>query len=331
MAQAAAEQAVFQKQSANTAFHRFAGFIGTLARKKPLGFISLVILLFMFVLAAVPSLFATHDPADTSAGARLQNYCLGPKDTFLCPTTVEDSVISGKRVVEGSITEPFGTDQLQRDVYSRAIYGARWAIYIGLISVAISSALSLAIGVSCGYFGGKYDAAVQRFVDAIMALPALVVLLALPQMIGKWDIDGPLPLDHARITFFKLAPVLGILGGAGGSRVIRSAVIGVRSAQYLEAARVIGCRDVHHAAPRGAEHLRPAHGPGHDWPGRRDPGGSGPQLPRLRRRRSQQANLGANAEPGTGAGVGARPGRHLARTLHRARRLQLQYARRRPA
>lgn len=244
MAQAAAEQAVFHKQSSNTALHRFAGFIGTLARKKPLGFISLLILLFMFVLAAFPSVFATHDPADTSAGQRLQNYCLGPKDTFLCPTTFEDSVISGKRVVEGSITEPFGTDQLQRDVFSRAIYGARWAIYIGLISVAISSALSLAIGVSCGYFGGKYDATVQRFVDAIMALPALVVLLALPQMIGKWDIDGPLPLDQGRITFFKLALVLGILGGAGGSRVIRSAVIGVRSAQYLEAARVIGCRDI---------------------------------------------------------------------------------------
>ena len=203
-------------------------------------FASLIVLVFMLILAAVPQLFATHDPADTNAGARLQNYYLGPKDTFLCPTTVEDSVISGKRVVEGSITEPFGTDQLQRDVFSRTIYGARWAIYIGLISVAISSFLSLAIGVSCGHFGGKYDATVQRFVDAIMALPALVVLLALPQMIGKWDIDGPLPLDQARITFFKLALVLGILGGAGGSRVIRSAVIGVRSAQYLEAARVIG-------------------------------------------------------------------------------------------
>jgi peptide/nickel transport system permease protein len=253
MAQAAAEPAILHKQSSNTTIARFFGFLSTLARKKPLGFISLVILVFLFILALFPQVFATHDPADTIAGPRLQNYCLGPSDTFLCPTLVEKSVISGDRVVKGSLSEPFGTDELQRDVYSRAIYGARWAIYIGFIAVTISSLLSLAIGVSCGYFGGKYDATLQRFVDAIMALPALVVLLALPQMIGKWDIDGPLPLDEPRITFFKLALVLGILGGAGGSRVIRSAVIGVRSAQYLEAARVIGCRDtrimVRHVIP----------------------------------------------------------------------------------
>ena len=253
MAQAVAEPDIFTRQSNNSAIARFARFFGTLAKRKPLGFVSLLVLLFLVVLAIAPQLFATHGPADTNAGARLQNYCLGPRNTFLCPTTVEDSAISGKRVVEGSLSEPFGTDQLQRDVFSRTIYGARWAIYIGLIAVTISSLLSLAIGVTCGYFGGKYDATAQRFVDAIMALPALVVLLALPQMIGSWDIDGPFWLDKPSITFFKLALVLGILGGAGGSRVIRSAVIGVRSAQYLEAARVIGCRDsrimIRHVVP----------------------------------------------------------------------------------
>jgi peptide/nickel transport system permease protein len=119
--------------------------------------------------------------------------------------------------------------------------------------VTISSLLSLLIGVTCGYFGGTFDAVVQRFVDAIMALPALVVLLALPQMIGRWDMDGPLPFDKSSISFFKLAVVLGVLGGAGGSRVIRAAVISVRSAQYLEAAKVIGARDarimVRHIVP----------------------------------------------------------------------------------
>jgi peptide/nickel transport system permease protein len=116
-------------------------------------------------------------------------------------------------------------------------------MYTGLLAVGISSVLALLIGVTCGYFGGLWDAIAQRFVDAIMALPTLVVLLALPSMIGRWDLDGGLPFDEGRITFFKLAVVLGVLGGAGGSRVIRASVIGVRSAQYLEAARVIGARD----------------------------------------------------------------------------------------
>ena len=243
MAEAAATQVTLQKSSGNSAGARFAGFIVTLAKRKPMGFISLCILVFMLIVALVPQVFAMHDPAETGVGERLQNYCLGPKDTFLCPTKYERSQIAGDRVVEGSLSSPLGTDQLQRDVLSRLVYGARWALYIGLIAVTISSSLSLFLGVTCGYFGGKYDAVVQRFVDALMALPALVVLLALPQMIGRWDLDGPLPLDEGSITFFKLALVLGILGGAGGSRVIRSSVIGVRASQYLEAARVIGCTD----------------------------------------------------------------------------------------
>lgn len=243
MAEVAAPQVVLPRSNDNGVAVRSWGFIKTLARRKPLGFVSLLILVFLIIVALVPQVFATHEPGEVGVGQRLQNYCLGPQGSFLCPTKVETSSITGNRTIEGSLSSPLGTDQLQRDVYSRIVYGARWAIYIGLIAVTISSSLSLLIGVTCGYFGGKYDAVVQRFVDAIMALPALVVLLALPQMIGAWDIDGPLPLDESRITFFKLALVLGILGGAGGSRVIRSSVIGVRSAQYLEAAKVIGARD----------------------------------------------------------------------------------------
>lgn len=243
MAEATAAQVALANAPGTSVGARSLDFLKTLARRKPMGFISLIILVFMLALALFPQLFALHDPASTDAGVRLQNFCLGPTDSFLCPTKVETSSIFGNQTVEGSLSAPLGTDQLQRDVYSRLVYGARWALYIGLIAVSISSALSLLLGVTCGYFGGKYDAVVQRFVDAVMALPALVVLLALPQMIGRWDIDGPLPLDNSQITFFKLALVLGILGGAGGSRVIRSSVIGVRSAQYLEAARVIGCTD----------------------------------------------------------------------------------------
>ena len=243
MAEAAAVQVALPKTSGTSAGARSFDFLKTLARRKPLGFASLLVLVVLLVVALFPQLFALHHPSSTDVGVRLQNYCLGPSDTFLCPTKVESSSITGNRTIEGSRSAPLGTDQLQRDVFSRLVYGARWALYIGLIAVTISSAISLLIGVTCGYFGGKFDAVVQRFVDAIMALPALVVLLALPQMIGRWDIDGPLPLDNSQITFFKLALVLGILGGAGGSRVIRSSVLGVRSAQYLEAARVIGCTD----------------------------------------------------------------------------------------
>ena len=233
---------------------RILGFFTTMARTKPLGFAGFLVLVFMLVVAAVPQVFATHDPAQAGVAPRLKSYCLGPVDSILCPTVVEPpSVTSPGRRIEGSLSEPFGTDQLGRDVYSRVVYGARWAVYVGFMSVLLSSVISLFIGVTSGYFGGWYDAVIQRLVDAVMALPALVVLLALPQLIGRLDLDGGLPFDESSITFFKLALVLGVLGGAGGSRVIRASVLGVRSAQFLEAARVIGCTDrrimVRHVVP----------------------------------------------------------------------------------
>lgn len=233
MADAATQPMVLEPLSrpAPTALGRFFGFFRTLAKTKPLGFVSLVIIVLLGVLAVAPGLFATHEPADTRAGVRLQKYCLGPEDTFLCPTVVERSATFGDRTVPGTLSNPFGTDQLGRDNYSRIVYGARNAFYVGLGAVLISSALALFIGVTSGYFGGTYDAVVQRLVDAVMALPVLVVLLAATTMLGG-------------ASFGKLIVLLGLLGGFSGSRVIRSAVIAVRSAQYLDAARVIGATDV---------------------------------------------------------------------------------------
>lgn len=211
---------------------RTAGFVRTLARRKPIGFLGLLFIGGMLVVAAVPPLFATHSPSQQVAD-RYQSYCIGPKDTFLCPTQREagggvfDLAASTQK---GSISQPLGTDKLGRDIYSRMVYGTRIAVYVGFGSVLVSSMLGLLIGVTSGYFGGRYDAAVQRLVDSIMAMPTLVVLLALPAMIG-----GP--------TFTKLILILGILGSAGGSRVMRAAVISMRGSQYLDAARTIGATD----------------------------------------------------------------------------------------
>jgi len=223
---------------------RVLGGAGTLARRKPMAFAGLVFIALMVVVGAFPTFFATHtDPTATNVAPRYQSYCLGPTDTFLCPTMIERSALTGDRVVEGSLKQPFGTDSVGHDNYSLIVFGARWALYVGVGAVFVSTMIALVVGLSSGYFLGKFDAVVQRIVDSIMALPTLVVLLALPTMIGSLDLDGPLPFDGPSVTFFKLILILGVLGGAGGSRVIRSAVISVRSLQYVDAARAIGASD----------------------------------------------------------------------------------------
>jgi peptide/nickel transport system permease protein len=205
----------------------------------------LLVLLLMVVVAAFPALFSTHEPG-VGVGPRYRSYCLGPSDTFLCPTKVDPGIELGGQVITqpsveaGQLNTPLGTDQLGRDVYSRIVWGTRVAVQVGFGALILSAAVGLLIGVSSGYLGGGYDLTLQRLVDSVMAFPPLVVLLALPNMIG-----GP--------TVPKLILILGLLGGIGGSRVIRAAVLGLRHAQYIDAARTIGATDlrvmVHHVVP----------------------------------------------------------------------------------
>jgi peptide/nickel transport system permease protein len=122
-----------------------------------------------------------------------------------------------------------GTDQLGRDILSRLIYGARISMIIGLGATAISQIESILIGVISGYFGGTTDLIIQRFVDAWMSLPTFLVLITLMSVLGSTN-GGILPITL----------VIGITSGIGGSRVIRSAVIGVKTNTYISAADAIG-------------------------------------------------------------------------------------------
>ena len=121
-----------------------------------------------------------------------------------------------------------GTDHLGRDMLSRIIYGARVSVVVGLTSSAITVAIAVFIGVLSGYVGGPFDLMVQRVVDAVMALPGLVLLLVIISMIGP--------------GMWSVIVTLGVLGGISSSRIIRSAVIGIKENAYVSAAQAIGCR-----------------------------------------------------------------------------------------
>ncbi|MCE2464024.1 MAG: ABC transporter permease, partial [Dehalococcoidia bacterium] len=119
-----------------------------------------------------------------------------------------------------------GTDQLGRDVLSRIIYGARVSVIVGLAATTISVLGATALGGLCGFLGGKLDLIVQRLVDAWMAFPGLLLLLTIMSVVGRG-----MP---------QLIVVLGIIGWFGGSRVSRSAVIGIKENMYMMAAKSIG-------------------------------------------------------------------------------------------
>jgi peptide/nickel transport system permease protein len=120
-----------------------------------------------------------------------------------------------------------GADHLGRDILSNLIWGARISMIIGVCSTILSTLVAVFIGTLSAQQGGKVDLAIQRFVDAWMSIPALLILLILMSMMGR--------------GLVQVVLVIGIPMGIRSSRVIRSAVIGIRENDYLSAGRAIGC------------------------------------------------------------------------------------------
>jgi peptide/nickel transport system permease protein len=126
-----------------------------------------------------------------------------------------------------SLQHWLGTDNLGRDLLSRVIYGARISVIVGLAATSLGTVFSTIIGLVSGYFGGMFDLIVQRFVDAVICIPMLMLVMIIMSMVGP--------------GMLQLIIVLGIYGGINTSRVIRSAVIGIKENMYLQAAEAIGC------------------------------------------------------------------------------------------
>lgn len=120
----------------------------------------------------------------------------------------------------------FGTDHYGRDIFARIIYGARVTLLIGFGATAISALIGTAIGTTSAYLGGKADAVITRILDTWMAIPSLLVTLALIAGIGRG-----LPQTIA---------ALAVGGIPGFSRILRAAALDVVNRDYMEAVRALG-------------------------------------------------------------------------------------------
>jgi peptide/nickel transport system permease protein len=176
-----------------------AGFLVRLVHEKPLGAFGAVV----FVVFLLCGIFAG------SLAPRGMNE-ISPINRMKAP----------------SLEFPLGTDNLGRDMLSRVLYGARLSVIIGFCAASLATALSVTIGVTSGYLGGRFDMVMQRFVDAWMTFPDLVILIVVVSVVGPG-----MP---------QVIVILGLLYGIAGSRIIRGAVVAVRENVYVDAAHSIG-------------------------------------------------------------------------------------------
>ena len=130
------------------------------------------------------------------------------------------------RLAEPSGRHPLGTDQLGRDFLSRLIHGARLSLFVGLAATTLHVVVATLIGGTAGFVGGKFDLVVQRFVDAWMSIPGLLLLLTIMSLAGR--------------GLLQIILVLGISSGISNSRVVRGAVIAIKENDYFQAARAVG-------------------------------------------------------------------------------------------
>ena len=178
--------------------------LAAFARRKPLGAVGGFIVLALVVTALLAPVLSPYDPRQIIREADHR---------------VPVHVAPGLRY-------PMGTDHVGRDIVSRIVYGARISLYVGLGAVLIGVTGWFAVGMASAYAGRSVDLVVQRLVDAMQAVPGLIIVLAIMAVLGS-------SLNNVVIAIVigMLAPVV---------RTVRSQVLSVKEMEYVAAARAIG-------------------------------------------------------------------------------------------
>ena len=177
------------------------GTIGFM-RRKPLGAAGAVIILVMILLAVTAPVIA----GDPTAWNLSENF-------------------------QGSSTKHLlGTNDLGQDIWAQIVTGARISLYVGIASVALGSGTGGVLGLVSAYYGGKVDIIIQRIMDALMAIPTLILALAIMAALGG--------------SVNNVVLAIGIVQIPRANRIVRSQAMAVKESEFALAARSIGAGDI---------------------------------------------------------------------------------------
>lgn len=144
---------------------------------------------------------------------------------IITPYSPEEIIES--QTMAPSWQHPFGTDDLGRDIFSRAVYGARISLTVGFVAVIIAILVGTFFGAIAGYYGGWLDNLLMRFVDIMLAFPSIFLILAIQAMLTP--------------NIYNVMVVIGLTSWMGVARLVRGEYLRIRELSYVEAARAIGC------------------------------------------------------------------------------------------
>jgi peptide/nickel transport system permease protein len=185
-------------------------------RRKPTAMFGLIMLIFVIFMAIFASELAPYNPDD-----RVRVTL----DTVLAPPSSEHLL---------------GTDDVAKDVLSQLIYGARISLLVGFAGSLMSVFIGTAVGLISGYFGGRIDTFLMRFVDFLMVIPSLPLMMVLISIWGR--------------GIFKIILVIGLLYWTYTARLVRAQVLSIRTRPFVIRAQAIGASNqrivVRHILPQ---------------------------------------------------------------------------------
>lgn len=123
----------------------------------------------------------------------------------------------------------FGTDNFGRDIFSRIVYGAQVSLKVGLIAVGIAMFIGGALGAVAGFYGGKIDNFIMRFIDVLLAIPSILLAISIVAALGP------------ELRNVMIAVGIGSIPSYG--RIVRASVLSLRDQEFIEAARAVGADD----------------------------------------------------------------------------------------
>jgi peptide/nickel transport system permease protein len=174
-------------------------------RRNPGAIVGFVLVALFVVCAVFAPLIAPENPRAGDLSRLGGSCCPGPSGEHL-----------------------FGVDQQGRDVFSRVVFGARYSLLIGVVSVAVGLSLGLVVGAIAGYFGGWLDSVLMRLMDIMLSIPGLLLAIGIVAALGPGIIQIMVAVGVTQIPIF--------------ARLLRGSILATREADYVTAARSVGVR-----------------------------------------------------------------------------------------
>jgi len=172
-------------------------------RENKLALSGAILVLFMFAVSFLAPVISPYDPADIEVGRMLE------------PPSAEHW---------------FGTDPLGRDILSRMIWGAQISLKVGFVSVGISLLIGVLLGALAGFYGGRVDRLIMRFVDVMLCFPAFFLILAVIALLEP--------------SIWNIMIVIGLTSWMGVARLVRAEILSLREREFILAIRAQGASDL---------------------------------------------------------------------------------------